>query len=78
MEDKILLTLLLAYILGSFILTLSYLHYRRCSLLEYFLWGAVAFVLPILGPFFVIAARPGPKKRVWRTVSTRPAINSKG
>lgn len=66
MEYQILRIMLAVYMLGTFVLTLFYLHYRRCSALEYALWGTLAFVLPVLGPFFVIAARPGPKKRFIR------------
>jgi hypothetical protein len=64
MESIIILrTLLVVYAVGAFVLTIFYLHYRRCSVLEYVIWGAIALALPVLGPFFVIAARPGPKKR---------------
>ena len=66
MESVILRTLLALYVVGAFVLTLFYLHYRRCSPLEYILWGALALVVPVIGPFFVIAARPGPKKRINR------------
>lgn len=62
MESIILRTLLAVYAIGAFVLTLFYLHYRRCSALEYILWGTIALVVPVLGPFFVIAARPGPKR----------------
>ena len=66
MEYQILRTLLIIYELGVFFLAITYLRYRRCTILEYALWGTLAFVLPVLGPFFVIAARPGPKKRIKR------------
>jgi len=66
METLTLRTLLVLYMLGAFGLTLSYLFYRRCSALEFVLWGTLALILPVLGPFFVIAARPGPKKRFKR------------
>ena len=66
MEILILRALLAVYVAGAFVLTLFYLHYRRCSLLEYALWGTLALVVPVFGPFFVIAARPGPKKRLRR------------
>ena len=69
MESLILRTLLAVYTVGAVVLTLFYLHYRRCSLLEYALWGTLACVVPVLGPFFVIAARPGPKRRIRRSPS---------
>jgi hypothetical protein len=59
----ILRTLLVVYVLAAFVLAICYLRYRRCSPVEFALWGGLAFFLPVIGPFFVIAARPGPKKR---------------
>ena len=63
MESIVLRTLLVVYAVGAFVLTLFYLRHRRCSALEFVAWGMLALVVPVLGPFFVIAARPGPKKR---------------
>jgi hypothetical protein len=67
MESTFLLIVLGLYILGSFALAASYLVYRRCATRELLLWGLLAFCIPVLGPFFVIAARPGPKKRPGRS-----------
>jgi len=61
--------LLAAYSAIAFIICLFYLRYRRVTLGEYAFWGIVAFILPVLGPFLVIAARPGPRKRLRRPVS---------
>jgi hypothetical protein len=66
MAPLILQSLLAIYVLAAFIIAIFYLRYRRCSPLEFALWGGLAFFLPVFGPFFVIAARPGPKKRVRR------------
>ncbi|HEY3311160.1 MAG TPA: hypothetical protein VGK00_05920 [Anaerolineales bacterium] len=63
MVDQFLRILLVVYALGAFGLATAYLRYRRCSTLEFALWGILAFILPVIGPFFVIAARPGPRKR---------------
>jgi hypothetical protein len=63
MEDQFLRILLVIYMLGAFGLAIAYLRYRRCSAFEFVLWGILAFILPVIGPFFVIAARPGPRKR---------------
>jgi hypothetical protein len=63
MEATILRFLLLAYGLLAFVISIFYLYYRRLTPGEYVFWGILAFVLPVLGPFFVIAARPGPRKR---------------
>ncbi len=64
MASLILRSLLVLYGLAAFVLAIHYLRYRRCDRLELVLWGALALLVPILGPFFVIAARPGPKKRL--------------
>jgi len=63
MESTILRFLLAAYIAVSFAIAIFYLHHRRVTVGEYVFWGIVALVLPVLGPFFVIAARPGPRKQ---------------
>jgi hypothetical protein len=66
MAALILLFLFGFYALAAFVMAISYLRYRRCSPLEFALWGGLALFLPVFGPFFVIAARPGPKKRARR------------
>lgn len=72
MEAFILRFLLATYTLVALVISLFYLHYRRVNWGEYAFWGIVAFLLPILGPFFVIAARPGPRKRQQRSRSRQP------
>ncbi len=52
-------TLLILTSVGLFVLAAFYLRRRRLSGLEYFAFGLLALVLPILGPFVVIALRPG-------------------
>ena len=79
MGHFILSILLSAYLLASFGLAISYLLYRRCTALEIVLWGSLALCLPVLGPFFVIAAQPGPRKRCLRTSPSAQALpSSKG
>lgn len=79
MGDRFLVILLIVYAVGAFVLTISYLRYRRCSALEFALWGTLALILPVLGPFFVIAARPGPRKRPNRnTLASRITTSPKG
>jgi hypothetical protein len=68
--------LLVLYAVGAFTLTMAYLRYRRCSPIEYVLWGTLALIIPILGPFFVIAARPGPRKRARHSRLASRAIPS--
>jgi hypothetical protein len=66
MDAFILRFLLAAYGIGAFLITGFYLRYRRVTFGEYVFWGTVALLLPVFGPFFVIAARPGPRKRIRR------------
>ncbi len=73
MEQQILRLMLATYLVAAFIASIKYLRYRGCSTLEFTLWATLAFSLPILGPFFVIAARPGPKKRTQRIARNNPA-----
>jgi hypothetical protein len=67
MDYQFMRTLLVLYAIGAVALTFTYLRYRLCSGLEYALWGTVAIALPVLGPFLVIAARPGPRKHFKHT-----------
>ena len=66
MEQTFLRLVLGLYGLASFAISLAYLRYRRVTVSEYAFWGTLALAIPVLGPFLVIAARPGPRKRVRR------------
>ncbi len=52
-------TILLVDIGAMALLSLFYLRQRRMSLSSYCCWGLLALMLPVLGPFLVIANRPG-------------------
>jgi hypothetical protein len=54
-----LLTLLLASICGMLVLAVLYLNQRKLSTLSFVLWGLLALSIPLLGPYLVIALRPG-------------------
>ncbi|MBN2501079.1 MAG: hypothetical protein JXB38_09905 [Anaerolineales bacterium] len=50
--------------LGIFIVTMtflgfSYLRRRELETWEYIAWGILVIIVPVLGPFIVIASRPG-------------------
>ena len=54
--------------LGIFIVTMaflgiSYLRRRELETWEYIAWGILAVMVPVLGPFIVIASRPGALKK---------------
>ncbi len=61
MVPEILRTLLVVYVVVAFILAVFYLLRRNLTPLEFVLWGGLALLVPVFGPFFVIAARPGPR-----------------
>lgn len=46
-------------IFGMLLLAVLYLRRREMSTLAYVLWGIFALVVPVVGPFVVIASRPG-------------------
>lgn len=62
MVAELLRVVLFAYAALAFILAVFYLKRRSLTRVEFLLWGGLALVVPIFGPFFVIAARPGPRK----------------
>ncbi len=41
------------------LLAFIYLRQRKMSWLAYFAWGILAVIAPVIGPFIVIASRPG-------------------
>jgi uncharacterized membrane protein YfcA len=60
----VLKAVLVITILAMAFLAVLYLRRRQLSWAEYCFWGLVAIVLPVIGPFLVIASRPGK----WRTL----------
>gem|GEM_PF-5307636 len=51
--------LLVLDIIGMGLLSLFYLRRRVMGWSEYLAWGVFAALIPIFGPFLVIALRPG-------------------
>ena len=54
--------------LGIFIVTMTflgfnYLRRRELETWEYIAWGILAVIVPVLGPFIVIASRPGAMRK---------------
>jgi hypothetical protein len=79
MEATFLRLLLGIYAAAAFIFSLYYLYHRRVTLFEYVLWGTVALIVPVLGPFFVIAARPGPRKyKLFPRKTSRKSLKTQG
>lgn len=52
-------TILLVDIILLALLALFYLRQRRMSWSSYCCWGLLAILVPVLGPFLVVANRPG-------------------
>ncbi len=54
--------MLVVCIAGMFALAMVYLVQRRLAWHQYLGWSLVALIFPILGPFLVIANRPGVRR----------------
>ncbi len=52
-------TILFVDIAAMALFSIIYLRQRRMSLASYCYWGLLAVGVPVLGPFLVIANRPG-------------------
>jgi hypothetical protein len=63
MNAEILRWILAGFVVVMFALAISYLMRRRLTPLESLLWGSFALLVPVLGPFLVIVARPGQRGR---------------
>jgi len=57
--DDILRVMLFACLFGMVMVAILYLRQRKLSTMAYVLWGLLAVVLPVVGPFLVISSRPG-------------------
>jgi hypothetical protein len=59
---------LLFSLVGMAALAFFYLRRRRVPLWSLFVWSLLIFLVPFLGPFLVILARPGK----WKMSETAP------
>ena len=57
--DDILRVMLFACLFGMVMVAILYLRQRKLSTMAYVLWGLLAVVVPVLGPYLVITSRPG-------------------
>jgi len=62
MQTQILQYLLIGCLVGMALLAAFYLRGRRLSFIGYLAWGLVALLIPAIGPFIVIVARPGVRR----------------
>lgn len=51
--------ILFADLFGMLLLAVLFLRERQLSTLGYVCWGIFALMLPVIGPYIVIAYRPG-------------------
>lgn len=65
--------LILLSMLGMALLAAFYLRTRRLSAAEFAAWGLLLVLLPLVGPFMVIACRPGLPLARRATGTRRPA-----
>ena len=66
MNVETLCLLLVIFFVVIFLMSILYLQHRKMSAWAYAFWGAFALLLPAFGPFFVIAYRPGERRRTVR------------
>jgi len=51
--------MLIFFLVAIYLVSVSFLGYRKMSAKAYAFWGIFALLLPAFGPFFLIAYRPG-------------------
>jgi hypothetical protein len=51
--------LLVLFLFAMYALVIAYLRRRRMSFSTFAFWGILAMFIPALGPFLVIAIKPG-------------------
>ena len=61
--EDILRIMLFACLFGMVMVAILYLRQRKLSTMAYLLWGLLAVVVPVLGPYLVIISRPGEPDR---------------
>jgi hypothetical protein len=59
MDARDLHLLLILFVFAMYFLVVAYLRRRRMPFGAYAFWGLVAMLIPVFGPFLVIARKPG-------------------
>jgi F0F1-type ATP synthase assembly protein I len=65
-STEIIRALLIGCLFFMALLAVLYLRQRQLSWAAYCAWGLLAILLPAVGPFLVILAHPGQKRRFSR------------
>jgi len=63
MSPHVLRVILFLFLAVIYLAALIFLGCRKMALAAYIFWGIFALLLPAIGPFFVIAYRPGERRR---------------
>ena len=71
MNAETLRLLLTGYLVAAFVLTLTYLRRRPLTWVQFAAWGLFALLVPALGPFITIMARPGDRRKRAEIVRAR-------
>lgn len=74
MASNTLRIVLAAFLFMMYLLAMFYLHRRSLMPRQFLFWGLLALLVPLLGPFLVIASRPG-KPLPPPSKPTRPQVN---
>jgi hypothetical protein len=67
MNADVIRVILLVDIVAMALLAFFFLRQRRLSMREYILFGLLALLVPLLGPFMVIIFRPGESRNLHKS-----------
>lgn len=59
MNADILRAVLVVFLALLYLMAMAYLRRRSLTPCQFLFWGLLALLVPLLGPFLVIASRPG-------------------
>ena len=71
MTAETLCAVLVISLIAMYLLAMTYLHRRPVTIGQFVAWGLFALFVPALGPFIVIASRPGGSHRRSRRIVRR-------
>ncbi len=76
MTAETLRTLLVGFLFAMYLLAILYLRRRPLTWAQFASWGLFALLVPALGPFLTILARPGSRRPRSEIVRARRRRNS--
>jgi hypothetical protein len=75
MTPQMLRVILFLFLAVIYLASLLYLGRRKMPVVAYIFWGIFALLLPAIGPFFVIAYRPGERRRGVRGSTSKKTLH---